>query len=290
MTLLLWIIQSFFGAFGMVMVKKMVEKRKIGNNWQTILNRWVHILILFPVVLLGFLSYDLPSKEITSFNVFLFILAATAISVTYPLRRIAYANEKVSILQPFSMLFQVFTIIISFIFIASERVNLITFLMALLASLIVIWTSIDIKKIEINTYSLMVLASSVIKSIQVFIMLYFIKFLSPVTFYITESFVIIGLSLLLLIGKKQLWELSVLTKDYAKMLVQTNTIAIISIIIALSMYKNLWAVATSLISLLYLVFVYMFWYILLKEIPKKKDVIVTILVSLCIIIGILFKK
>ena len=290
MVLLIWIIQSFLAAFGMVMTKKMVERRKIWNNWQTIINRGSHVLILLPVILLGFLNYQIPNEKLTGFNIGLFIIASILLSITYPLRRIAYAHEKVSVLQPFAMLFQVFTIIIGFIFIASERANLITFLMALLASCIVIWTNIHIRKIKINKYSLMVLSSSIIKSVQVFSMLYFIKFLSPATFYITESLTIIFISMIIVIGKSEFDQLRLLTKSYLKLLLQTNIIIIIAIIIALGMYKNLWIVATSLISLLYLVFVYLFWYMLLREIPAKKDIFVTILVSLCIIVGVIFKS
>jgi hypothetical protein len=44
----------------------------------------------------------------------------------------------VSVLQPYAMLFQVFPVIIGFIFIASERANLITFISAIIASIIVI--------------------------------------------------------------------------------------------------------------------------------------------------------
>jgi hypothetical protein len=62
------------------------------------------------------------------------------------------------------MLFQVFPVILGFIFIATERANLITFLSALTASFIVIIPNIDWKNFKMNKYSLMVLASSTIKS------------------------------------------------------------------------------------------------------------------------------
>jgi len=62
------------------------------------------------------------------------------------------------------MLYQVFPVILGFVFIASERANLITFLVAILASFIVIIPSIDWKKFKMNKYSSMVLLSSIIKS------------------------------------------------------------------------------------------------------------------------------
>ncbi len=69
----------------------------------------------------------------------------------------------------------------------------------------------------------------------------------------------------------------------------TNSIVIVSILLSLTMYSSLWVVLTSLLSLLYLWFVYIISYFILKEIPSKKDVIVTIIVSIFIIIWIIFK-
>jgi hypothetical protein len=62
------------------------------------------------------------------------------------------------------MLFQVFPVILGFIFITTERANIITFLSAITASLIVIIPNIDWKNFKMNKYSLMVLTSSIIKS------------------------------------------------------------------------------------------------------------------------------
>lgn len=291
MSIILWIFQALFAALWMVYWKKVVENKKIWNNWQTFFSRtnhWIIILIMIIFWVFWF-EYNIPTNELTTFNILIFILAVFWLYTTYPLRRVAYANEKMSVLQPFAMLFQVFPIIIWFIFIATERANLITFLMAILASIVVIWTSIDFKKFEINKYSLMVLTSSIIKSIQIFAVIYFLTILSPETLYLTESILIIIISSLLILFKWEFKEIKLLTKSYFKLLTSANIIAIVSILLVLNMYTSLWIVATSLISLLYLWFVYLFWYLILKEIPSKKDILVTIFVAFCIIIWILFK-
>lgn len=289
MAIIAWIIQTFLGAFWKVLTKKMLEKRLIWNNWQTVFNRGGHILMLLPIILIWFLTFDVPKQELTYFNILLFILWAVLIASTYPFRRVAYANEKVSVLQPFEMLFQVFTIIIWFIFIAWERANIVTFIFAILATFVVIAGSIQWKKIILNKYSAMVGLWSLIKSWQVFIMLYFIQILSPATFYTLESSIIVLMSLILICIKNEFPQLKLLTKDYLSILFISNGIIICAIILALGMYKNLWVIATSLISLLYLVFVYILWYFFLKEVPKKKDVIVTLLIVICIILGMYFK-
>jgi len=292
MAIILWILQSLFAALWMVYWKKVVENKKIWNNWQTFFSRTNHAIIILLLISLwafGF-NYQIPQNELNIYNIAIFILAVLWLYTTYPLRRIAYANEKMSVLQPFAMLFQVFPVIIWFIFISTERANVITFLMAIIASIVVIWTSLDYKSLKINKYSLMVLASSIIKSVQIFAVIYFLTILSPETLYLTESIAIIIISAFLILIRWEFKEIKLLTKSYFKLLTSANIIAIISILLVLNMYTSLWIVATSLISLLYLWFVYFFWYLILKEVPSKKDILVTLFVAFCIIIWIIFKS
>ena len=96
-------------------------------------------------------------------------------------------------------------------------------------------------------------------------------------------------SFILIFIKKEFSEIKLLTKKYIKLLVFTNTIVIVSILLALTMYSTLWVVLTSLLSLLYLVFIYILSYFILKEIPNKKDIIITIFVASYIIIWVIFK-
>jgi drug/metabolite transporter (DMT)-like permease len=141
-----------------------------------------------------------------------------------------------------------------------------------------------------NKYSLMVLASSTIKSWQIFATLYFLKTLTPSTFYFIESLLIILISSILIFFKKEYKEFKFITKNYAKLLFGSNFIVIISILLSLTMFSSLWVVLTSLLSLLYLVFIYILWYFILKEVPSKKDILITIFVSICIIVWTIFKN
>ncbi len=296
-SIIIWITQSFLNATWMILTKKVVENKKIWNNWQTFINRSNHAFFLIILFLLSTYIFDIQKLKLNinpdfwQFkNILLFIIATLGLYITYPLRRIAYANEKVSVLQPFAMLFQVFPVILWFIFISSERANIVTFLTAIMASIIVIVPNINFKNFKMNKYSLMVLTSSIIKSAQVFAVLYFLTILSPSNFYFIESLFIIFVSTILIFLKWEFKEIKLLTKNYAKLLFWTNLIVIISILLSLTMYSSLWVVLTSLISLLYLVFIYILWYFILKEKPNKKDIIITIFVAIFIIIWVLAKS
>ncbi len=290
MWLILWILQSFLNATWMVIWKILLENKKIWNNLQTLFNRSYHFFIIITLFYIWIFHFELNKIDFTYKEYLIIIIATAWLYITYPLRRIAYASEKVSVLQPFAMLFQVFPIIIWFIFIASEKANFITFISALVASFIVILPNIKINSLKINKYCLMVLTSSIIKSFQVFSTLYFLTILNSANFYLLESILVIIFSIILMLYKSEFGEFKKLEKGYVKLMMFVNSIVIVSILLALTMYSTLWIVTTSLLSLLYLVFVYIIWFFILKEIPSKKDIIITILVSICIMIWMYFKK
>ena len=273
----------------MVVSKLALQNKNVWNNFQTFFSRSAHIVIIALLFFTGILEFQSPIWIFWIKEWLLLFWSWAALYFTYFLRREAYGNEKVSVLQPFAMIFQIFPIIFGFIFIASERTNIITFFMALVASAVVIIPSIDFKNFKMNRYCSMVLLSSTIKSVQIFIVLYLISILDSSTFYFIESFYIVFMSVVLMIWKKQLWDFKKVSLDYAKILFTANAIWIISILLVLTMYTSIGIVATSLISLLYLVFVYLFWYLILKEIPEKKDVIIAFVVSICIIVWMFFK-
>jgi len=289
MSILLWILQSFLNATWMVLTKKIVENKKIWNNLQTLFNRWYHLTIIWVLFLVWIFDYNYIEADMSYKDLWLLLIATIWLYITYPLRRNAYANEKVSTLQPYAMLFQVFPIIIWFIFIATERANLITFLSAITASLVVIWTSIDYKHFKFNKYSLMVLLSSTIKSFQVFAVLYFLTKFNPPSFYFTETILVVIISLILITIKKEFSEIKLLTKKYIRLLLLANSIVVVSILLSLTMYSSLWVVLTSLLSLLYLGFIYILGYFILKEVPTKKDILVTLFVAVCIIVWVVFR-
>ena len=135
----------------------------------------------------------------------------------------------------------------------------------------------------------MVLVSSTIKSFQVFATLYFLTKFNPASFYFTETILVVIISFLLILFKKESGQVKLLTKSYIKLLMFTNSIVVVSILLALTMYSTLWIVLTSLLSLLYLAFIYVLGYFILKEIPSKKDILVTLFVAICIIIWVFFK-
>lgn len=287
MLYIIWVLQSTLSSFWMILSKKVLENKKIWNNLQTFFTRFSYFLIILTVLYFWFfwLSFSIPDEFLGFWNIFLFVSSTLLLYTTYPLRRIAYANEKISVLQPFAMLNQIFPIIIWFMFVASERTSLSTFLIALIVSFFVIFLSVDFKNIRINNYSLMVLTSSLIKSVQVFAVLYFLKMLNPVWFFLFETLIVIIISIFLLFLRNERWEIKLITKAYAKIFFLSCFVSLVAILLNLTLYVNIWIIATSLLNLLYLVFVYILSYIFFWDKPSRKDVFLSFLIVFAILLS-----
>ena len=211
---LIWVTQAILWALRLVVSKVVFEKKIFWPDFQTLFSRVIHINILLLFFLFWLSNYDMSYKSISLWEWGLFILSSLFLYANYYLKINAYSNEKISTLQPFAMLVQVFPIIFWFIFLASERASLTTFIMALLASFIVIWASIDHKKLKINKYSLMVLFWSLIQSIQIFFIVYLLTKIGPTDLYFTESIILIIISVLFIFLKKEFGKIKFLTKKY----------------------------------------------------------------------------
>lgn len=284
---LIWIIQSIFSSISMILSKKVLENKKIWNDLQTFFIRLNYFLFIVIILYFGAfgISINIPENFFNIWNVWFFIFSTMILYVTYPLRRIAYANEKISVLQPFAMLSQIFPIVIGFIFLASERTSLATFFIALLTSFLVVWFSVDFGKIKINRYSMMVLTSSLIKSVQVFAVLYFLKILSPIWFFFFETIIVMFIATFLLFFNKQRWEIKLLTKDYVKLFLFSNSVAFIALMLNFTLYVEIWIVATSLLNMLYLVFVYVLSYLVFGDKPCRKDLFLSFLIVFAILLS-----
>lgn len=73
-----------------------------------------------------------------------------------------------------------------------------------------------------------------------------------------------------------------MTKDYVKLQLSANLVALASVVLTLFFYGSLGVVVTSLVSFLYLAFLYAINYFASKEIPSKTDVASTLAVLVLI--------
>lgn len=131
MTVFLVILQSALNALGTVVTQRVLVKRAVGNDWQTFIARTSNFAVLSVFLALSFFPF--PTKVFESgllTTVGLFVISTAMVYSTYPLRRAAYMNEKISVLQPFVMARQAFVVVASY-FLLAESVSIVTFFSAL---------------------------------------------------------------------------------------------------------------------------------------------------------------
>lgn len=207
-------IQSLFTAIGGVVSQKVLLRRSVGNNWQTILSRCVHLVLLF--ALLATSTFDIVFEPIQNNPWYyggMFVLGLSLLYVTYPLRRIALLNEKISTLQPFSLMRQVFSVVCAIVLLG-EHISSITLMLTFIAVGILIASNIENRKIVINKYSMMILLSSFIQAIGTIIVVKMTLHLGMFEYYLYESIGILVIAFGLVFVQKETQEIRAITRSY----------------------------------------------------------------------------
>lgn len=282
MTVLLVLIQSALSALGTVVTQKVLVKRAVGNDFQTFIARSGNFLVLSAFLAFSVFEFPRETFETGAYATALwFALSVAMVYSTYPLRRTAYMNEKISTLQPFVMARQAFAVIAAF-FLLSESVSTLTLLSALAAIVVVTLAGTGGFRLSFNRYCGMTLVASFVQALQVLFVVKFVKLWGAAGFYYLECLVIMGVSAILVVSRGKLAEWKAMTGEYLRLQLFSNVVALAAVIITLFFYGSLGVVVTSLVSFLYLAFLYAINYFFQKEIPSRSDVASTVAVLVLI--------
>lgn len=278
MTVFLVILQSALNALGTVVTQRVLVKRAVGNDWQTFVARTSNFVLLSVFLAASF--FEFPKSVFESgwmVTAALFALSTAMVYSTYPLRRTAYMNEKISVLQPFVMARQAFVVMASY-FLLAESVSPVTFFAALSAIVVVTFAGTGGLKISFNRYCGMIFAASLIQALQILLVVRFVKLWGAAGFFFVESLAIAAVSLVLIFARGKFSEWKLMTREYVKLQLSANVVALGATVLALFFYGSLGVVVTSLVSFLYLAFLYVINYLATREIPSKSDVLSTLAV------------
>ncbi len=271
--MLYWILNAIISAIWDNVYKKsvMLSKWKISDKYYQFIGN-LFMLISLPIAYLYF------SFEGVSISIIVLLIFTSILNIIWELfEQYAYKNEKMSILIPYWEFQSVFTIIIWFIVFSDS--SFITFLFAILAWItLVIWW-LNFKNLKFNKYCLALTISSLLYSIK-FILYWFILIQLTefsVMFYTTLInsiilFIIIFLS-------NELMHYKRMNKKMSSFILLENIIRITVTFITLFLIKELWLVQAVMIGMIYLAISMIFAFIFFKNIPTKKELIVTILVT-----------
>ncbi len=277
------LLSSFFYSMCCVNYKKAltISKRYITDSFYQFLAYGCISLFLLATVLI-------VERGIARLDIFilwlLFINSSINVICEY-LEQYAYRSEKISVLTPYHEFEWVFATILGFTFFANN--TLITFLTSLFAGAVLIIGSTDFKKFKINKYCMAIMLVGFLTSLRFIVFGYVLLRFSELTslfFSMLMSFVIIFVVVLFkkempMIAKSP-WKLNKFI--FAEWLYWTMANLII-----LYLIKNTGIVQTVLVSMTFMAVSLGLSYIYFKDIPTKKDIVVTLIISACIVFWVM---
>ena len=261
--------------------------------WKKSLNYWVpwklHDLLSYPVWLLviGYFFYVWIDFNIVDFKVsfLVFILMLVAIFRTQIIQKI-YKEEKISIIMPYTNVNKIIIIISSF-FLFSD-VSFISLMITIFTIFLIILFSIDFSTFKLPKNIKKLLLAEFILAIDVLIWWWIIlTYWEDIYFILT---IIIGIIILLAIVL-DLWQFN--TMKWLPKSFWLNRfwwwLSWVSWFLSLVLIKNLGLSISILLSFLWVWSTLFLAYIILKDKPWKKDLVVTFLVMSLVWLWFYFK-
>ena len=283
-------IQAAAGALQLTLDKKTNDYGKPGTQWQVFAYRAFQICSVPLLLSVGILAA--PSgwhPLLTPWNLALLACSMGIMYATYPLRLGAYRNEKVTVLQPFAMSRQVFTVLLGFAFVAQERDHPWTFAWALAALAVIVGSQLSGGRLVVNKWSLMLITSGLLGAVQTFFTVHFVKMLGGPAYYVAETVALLAISTCALSARREWGNVAAVKRPWYWMAAINGTLGTVGVMIVLEIYRTAGMVAGSLTQLLYAAFVFLCSAAVLREKPTAKDVLVSAAVAGCVAAGTLMR-
>jgi len=230
--------------------------------------------------------YFLFSKEIDlnklTLMIFLLIIwIKITVSIANSFEQEIYKKEKISTLIPFENLQKIFVVIVSYFIFWWTSVT--TLLITIASIFVILGFSIDFKKYKLPTFFNTILVLNLIFALESLLTWYFLKVLNFQTFYSINYVVWFVFIVILILSKKE--DIKLLLKQTKKFYTYrffTSIFWNLNSVIYMYLISQLWMVITILLSFLSIWFKIIFAYFFLKEIPARKDIILTIILAVFI--------
>lgn len=284
MPLLYSILSTILSSLWLIVWKKSLEINKTSQLTFFFL-WWIWWLILSFIFL--FMWY---LKSNSFWNIWLIILTILVILITIPnttLSQKIYKTDKISNILPYEQIWKVITIISSFFLFHDASIT--SLFIAIITVFVVIWFSIDFKTLKFPKSLPYIIISQTLLTIKTNIIAYILLKLSSVEFYIVSQFLstIIYFGIIVLQGK--IYEFKQ-NKKFYKFRLSASFIWSVNVLISYFLLSELWVVYSILLSFLWVWTSLLFSYIVFKDKPTKKNIIMTIIVLILVWIWFYFKK
>jgi len=262
-------------------------------SWKKSLSFWVrtraHALWSYPIALLIFTYFIINGFSILSvwlLPITVVLVVAVLDIIREPVSQQIYKEEKMSVIMPYLNLSRIFVIIISFFI--YQDVSYITFSITILAIIIIIWTNIDFKHMQLPRCFSKIFFIEALKTIWILLWWWLILSYSEIMYFNIYILAYLMPTIFLAYTSGQLWDL-IKTPVSFWFYRLISGLWWFSWFLSLIVIKNLGLSLSILLGFLWIWITLLVSYFFLKDTPSKKDIFLTITVSLLIWIWYYFK-
>lgn len=269
---------SILNGISNIFLKKSIQLNKWSELFYMSFSQLQFFIIAVAGLLLWFLNYNFWENNFKIYGLIsLTILFWTiyAFALQYGLK-----NEKITVLQPYANLDKIVTIILGY-FIFSWA-SLSTFIVAILAFIIIVLFSIDFKNFKISKVIAIYAIWNIFWAFRMLLAWYILLTMDSLNFVLLYAGILFPLFILGLIFK---WELvwfknSTLKFYWYRMWASLSWWA--WYFISIFLLSELWVVLSSLLSLVSLITTMIFAFVILKDKPRFKDIFLSALIVILI--------
>ncbi len=260
-------------AAGTLLEKKILKKIKL-KNYQTFSFLAISLLI-FPLLLFGFWKISSEAWQIKNLIILGFIILSSFVANYFTF--VGLNRESLTEFEPLWLFQPLFVIILAFIVYASERQTSLSIIIpAIIASLTLILSHITKHHLKFNKYAIATLLGSLFFAFELVASKAIVQYYNPLSFYFIRCFFVFIISILIFKSKFSS------TKNLRLNILLIAVIWIFYRVLLYIGYGAYGVIFTTLIFILAPVLTYIAAIIFLKEKPKLKNTIASIIILICV--------
>jgi drug/metabolite transporter (DMT)-like permease len=279
-------IGSVLEASGMTLQKKILKKNKINSKNFTVYSFLALILVMLPLI---FFFWEIKPGAFAIKNILIFLVVLITSIAANVLVFYALKKEAVTEIEPIRMMQPLFTILLAFIFsfifdgIYESEKNPIILILAIIASLSLVWAHLKKHHLVLDKYLIAALIGSCLFSVELVISKSILQYYSNLTFYFIRCLFIFIITYFMFHPH--------IKSIKRKTQFQIILVSIIWIIYRMILYygyaKYSVVLTTLVLSVLAPIFIYVFAREFLNEKITWKHIISSIIIVVCVIIAII---
>ncbi|EKE30373.1 MAG: hypothetical protein ACD_2C00001G0023 [uncultured bacterium (gcode 4)] len=279
-----WIFNALLGSLATIFWKKALELNKLPQSLFMFLWMLGWFALSWIFIFSGLTNFPFWDPYITGW---IMIITLMSIMMWY-LWQYIYREEKLSVLLPYSNIDKIIIIIASFFYF--KNASLTSFLSAISATCVVIFFSVDFRELKLPKNFWLIILNNALSAAKVLYLGWLFLHITSITFYSYNTILYTLLLFIPLLFKKEFSTIRNGSKEFYSFRLWAAILWQITAIIWFFLLEKMWVIISNLLWFLVLWVTLLFGYLVLKDTPKRNDVIQATLVSILVAIGYYFKQ